>query len=74
MQIIRTEVANTTGLTGQPILRVRFVGEGGDCVTVDMVSVEIGNNEVAIDRARAILVQIATFHTGVDEVAGHEAA
>lgn len=61
MQIVRTEVAQATGLSGKPILRVVFCGEGGDCVTVDMASVEAGSDDAALDRARAILVQTATF-------------
>jgi hypothetical protein len=61
MQIIRTEVAEATEPTGEPVLRVLFCGEGGDCVTVDMAKVELGTDEAALDRARAILVQTATF-------------
>lgn len=61
MQIIRTEIAEATALSGEPILRVLFCGEGGDCVTVDMASVEAGSDDAALDRARAILVQTATF-------------
>jgi hypothetical protein len=56
MQIIRTEVAEATALSGEPILRVLFCGEGGDCVTVDMASIVPGTGEAALDRARAILV------------------
>lgn len=61
MQIIRTEIAEATALSGEPILRVLFCGEGGDCVTVDMASVGPGSAEAALDRARAVLVQTATF-------------
>lgn len=69
MHIIRTEVAHTTARTGQPILRVLFCGEGGDCVTVDMANVEaVGSNDAAaIDRARAVLVQTATFDLAVND-------
>ena len=67
MQILRTEVIKATAPAGQPILRVQFCGEGGDCVTVDMASVEEGDEEAAIGRARAILVQTATFHTAVND-------
>jgi hypothetical protein len=67
MQIIRTEVIQATAPTGQPILRVLFCGEGGDCVTVDMASVEGGNDEAAIDRAKAILVQTATFDVAAND-------
>lgn len=67
MQIIRTEVAQTTAQNGEPILRVLFCGEGGDCVTVDMAKVEPGTDEAALDRARAILVQTATFGLAVND-------
>lgn len=60
MQIIRTEVAEATAFSGEPILRVLFCDEGGDCVTVDMAIVP-GTGESALDQARAILVQTATF-------------
>jgi hypothetical protein len=61
MQIIRTDVSRATALTGEPVLRVLFCGEGGDCVTVDMAAIESGNDDATLDRARAILVQTATF-------------
>src|SRR5690349_16301567 len=61
MQIVRTDVSRATALTGEPVLRVLFCGEGGDCVTVDMASVESGGDHAALDRARAILVQTASF-------------
>lgn len=61
MQIVRTDVSRAKALTGEPVLRVLFCGEGGDCVTVDMASVESGNDGAALDRARAILMQTATF-------------
>ncbi len=67
MQIIRTEVAKTTAATGQPILRVIFCGEGGACVTVDMANVEEQADNAALDRARAILAQTATFHLAANE-------
>ena len=67
MQIIRTEVAQATAPTGEPILRVLFCGEGGDCVSVDMAKVEAGSDEAALDRARAILVQTATFDLAANE-------
>lgn len=67
MQIIHTEVAQATAPNGQPLLRVIFCGEGGECVTVDMANVEAGNDGTAIDRARAILVQTATFDLAVND-------
>lgn len=61
------QITQTTASAGQPILRVIFCGEGGDCVTVDLASVEDGNNAVAIDRAQAILVQTATFEVAAKD-------
>lgn len=60
MQIVRTEVVNATALNGHAILRVMFCGEGSECVTVDMANVD-GDSEAALNRAKAILVQTATF-------------
>ena len=67
MQIIQTEVAQATSLSGHPILRVRFCGEGGDCITVDMAAVEAGGDATAVERAKAILVQAATFNSAKNE-------
>jgi hypothetical protein len=67
MQILRTEVNQVITPTGEAILRVIFCGEGGDCVTVDMASVEAGNDDAAIDRARGILVQTATFELAAND-------
>ena len=39
MEILRTEAAQVTAPSGQQILRVRFCGEGGECVTVEMAHV-----------------------------------
>jgi hypothetical protein len=67
MQIIRTEVAEATALSGEPILRVLFCGEGGECVTVDMAKAELRGAEAALERARAILVQTATFGVATND-------
>lgn len=67
MQIVRTDVSRTTAKTGEPVLRVVFCGEGGDCVTVDMAGIEHGADEPAVERARAILVQTATFGTAAND-------
>ena len=61
MQIVRTDVSRATSPTGEPVLRVLFCGEGGDCVTVDMASVDSDTDGAALDRARVILVQTASF-------------
>ena len=50
------------GRGGQPVRRVVFCGEGGECVSVDMAKAQAAENEGAtIGRARAVLVQTATF-------------
>ena len=61
MQLLRTEVFPTLASTGEPVLRVTFHGEGGECVTVDMAHAETGSEEMALARASAILVQTAAF-------------
>jgi hypothetical protein len=67
MQIIRTEVAHATAPTGQSIVRVLFCTEGGECVTVDMSAVDgAEDNEGAVSRAKAILVQTATFNSAAN--------
>ena len=67
MQILPIEVNQATTPTGEAILRVMFCGEGGDCVTVDMANVEAGNDDAAVDRARGILVQTATFELAAND-------
>lgn len=67
MQLLRTDVNHVTGPKGQPILQVSFCGEGGDCVTVDMTSVDLPDDASAIERARAILVQTATFNLAAND-------
>jgi hypothetical protein len=67
MQVIRTEVSQATARTGESVLRVTFCGEGGDCVTVDMAITETEDDEAALDRARAILVQTATFGAAAND-------
>jgi hypothetical protein len=63
MQLMRTEVNETTSVTGDLIQLVRFCGEGGECVTVKMALREgsADNRATALERARAILVQTAAF-------------
>jgi hypothetical protein len=67
MQIVRTEVTRATAISGEPVLRVIFCGEGGDCITVDMAGVQPGTDATALGRARAILVQTATFGLAANE-------
>jgi hypothetical protein len=64
MHIFRTEVTQAAAPTGQTTMRVLFCGEGGECVTVYMANLDgiLGNNEAAVERAKALLVQIAAFN------------
>ena len=62
MQIIDTQVAEVTLQSGEAGFRVVFCGEGGECVTVEMANTEGARaDEDAMARAKAILVQTATF-------------
>lgn len=67
MQIVRTEISRATTSTGDAVLRVRFCGEGGDCVTVDMAAVDTEDEKTSLDRARTILVQTASFGLAANE-------
>jgi hypothetical protein len=62
MQILRTDIDRTTAPSGEPVWRVLFSGEGGDRVVVDMAGVTMpGDDKAVLERAKAILVQTATF-------------
>src|SRR5690606_11101011 len=65
MQIINTEVGQVISSLGHAVLRVKFCGAGGNSVTVEMAAV--ANCDAPIERARAILVQTATFESAVNE-------
>jgi hypothetical protein len=67
MQIIRTEITNAAALDGRPILRVMFCGEGSECVTVDMAGTDGKSEDDALTRAKAILVQTATFDLAAND-------
>jgi len=68
MQIVRTEVDDTIGRGGEPVRRVVFCGEGGECVSVDMAKAQAGEDEeAAIERAKAVLVQTASFGLAANE-------
>lgn len=58
MQILRTEVFQTTASSGGPVLRVTFCGERGECVTVDLANPgHEGAEDRALGRATEVLVQ-----------------
>ncbi|MBD0416974.1 DUF6894 family protein [Oryzicola mucosus] len=67
MQIVRTDISRVTAATGEPVLRVLFCGEGGNCVTVDMADPQTGGEEAAVERAREILLKTATFALAVND-------
>jgi hypothetical protein len=63
MQIVRTDIAQATAVSGEPVVRVQFRGEGGECITVDMAAGEAEQYESddAVTRARVLLVQTGSF-------------
>lgn len=69
MQIIQTEIEQDLSAEAHPILRVMFRGEGGECVIVAMADVDslAGDEAAAIERAKAVLVQTATFDSAVND-------
>ncbi|MGN6535629.1 MAG: DUF6894 family protein [Mesorhizobium sp.] len=60
MQIVRTEVERATAGNGKPTTRVTFRGQGGDSVVVE-TSGERPDDETAIEKAKALLLQTAVF-------------
>ena len=67
MHIVRTDVTRVIASTGEPVLRVLFCGADGECVAVDMASIESESDAAALDRARAILVQTAAFDMAAND-------
>lgn len=67
MQITRTEVTRTTTPAGRPILRVRFCGEGENCVTVDMAAIDEFSDDAVVNHAKSILVQTASFDVAAND-------
>jgi hypothetical protein len=63
MQVIGTQVHQQPG-----IMIVEFVGEGGDVISVQMHKDEGGalNRQNAVDKARAMMLQVATFEQAAD--------
>ncbi|WP_147377757.1 DUF6894 family protein [Mesorhizobium waimense] len=71
MQIIRTEIGEAIGHSGQQIVRVIFCGEDGERVSVDMAKREPFAERDAIGRAIAILVQTANFDVAANSYDAH---
>lgn len=66
MQLIGTNVSNLHEGT----ITVEFVGEGNELVSVRMVAGGDIEDNTAVRRARALMVQIATFGEGVEADSG----
>jgi hypothetical protein len=66
MQLVDTHVGNAT----EGMITVEFRGEGGELISVKMASDEGLRGVAAVTRAKALMVQLATFaddsHTSSD--------
>ncbi len=63
MHIINQSVARTASGTA-----VEFVGEGGEKISVFLTSTNMPPSDaLAIDKAKAAMVQVATFETEFDD-------
>ena len=67
MQIVGINIGPAAAPSGLPLVRVVFEGEGGESVAVEMARGADADGALgAIDRAKALLVQTATFEMPVD--------
>lgn len=67
MQIVGINIGPAAASSGLPLIRVVFEGEGGESVAVEMARGEDADGALgAIDRAKALLVQAATFEMPVE--------
>ena len=67
MQIVGINIGPAAASSGLPLIRVVFEGEGGESVAVEMARGEDADGALgAIDRAKALLVQAATFEIPVE--------
>lgn len=67
MQIVGTNIGPAAASSGLPLIQVVFEGEGGESVTVEMARGEDVDGALgAIDRAKALLVQTATFEMPIE--------
>ena len=67
MQIVGINIGPAAAPSGLPLVRVVFEGEGGESVAVEMARGEDADGALsAIERAKALLVQTATFEMPVD--------
>lgn len=68
MQIVGINIGPAVNPAGQPLVRVVFEGEGGESISVQMARGDDADGALgAIDRAKALLVQTATFEMPVDK-------
>jgi hypothetical protein len=58
MHLTNTKIAHENGGW-----RVDFLGDGGDAVTVHVADADDIDEEAAVERARAIMVQLTAFGT-----------
>ena len=66
MQIVGINIGPAAAPSGLPLVRVVFEGEGGESVAVEMARGEDADGALsAIERAKALLVQTATFEMPV---------
>ena len=74
MHVVGTQIIPERG--GKQGFTVEFVGEGGEIVSVTMRNDDDGtlNRTNAIDRAKAVMIQIASFDTGDMEAAADRGA
>ncbi len=73
MQVIGTQVHPQPSAG---IVTVEFVGEGGDVISVQMRKSEGGdlNRQNAIEKAKAMMLQVATFEQAADSNGGSRAS
>lgn len=64
---VTTYVDRISSSNGDPILKVVFCGEPGDCITVEMAGADLTGDIAAIETARSILVQTASVPTATND-------
>ncbi|ESZ38552.1 hypothetical protein X731_28955 [Mesorhizobium sp. L2C054A000] len=71
MHIVGINIGQAAAPSGLPLVRVVFEGQGGESIAVEMARGDDADGALgAIDRAKALLVQTATFEMPVDRIGG----
>ncbi|MES0022117.1 MULTISPECIES: hypothetical protein [unclassified Mesorhizobium] len=71
MHIVGINIGQAAAPSGLPLVRVVFEGRGGESIAVEMARGDDADGALgAIDRAKALLVQTATFEMPVDRIGG----